>query len=51
MLSGKVPFQIGSSEDQAKAIMHEIKIGRFNFNDAKWNDVSDAAKSLIQGRL
>ncbi|KAL4237354.1 Ribosomal protein S6 kinase alpha-5 [Mactra antiquata] len=51
MLSGKVPFQVGSSDDQAKALMHEIKIGRFNFNDSKWNDVSDAAKSLIQGLL
>jgi hypothetical protein len=49
MLSGKVPFQVGSSENQAKAIMHEIKMGRFNFNSSEWNDVSDAAKSLIQG--
>ncbi|XP_060577857.1 ribosomal protein S6 kinase alpha-5-like isoform X1 [Ruditapes philippinarum] len=51
MLSGKVPFQVGSSENQAKAIMHEIKMGRFNFNSSEWNDVSDAAKSLIQGLL
>lgn len=51
MLSGKVPFQVGSTEDQAKAIMNEIKMGRFNFDGSEWQDVSDAAKSLIQGLL
>lgn len=49
MLSGKVPFQVGSAEDQATAIMHEIKIGRFSFKGSAWDSVSDCAKSLIQG--
>jgi len=52
MLSGRVPFQVGnSSDDQAAAIMHEIKIGRFNFDTPEWDNVSTAAKALIQGPL
>ncbi|XP_052272936.1 ribosomal protein S6 kinase alpha-5-like isoform X2 [Dreissena polymorpha] len=51
MLSGRVPFHASSSEDQAKALMREIKIGRFSFDGKEWTDVSTAAKSLIQGLL
>jgi hypothetical protein len=51
MLSGRVPFKVVSSEDQAKAIMNEIKMGRFNFDGQEWEAVSDAAKALIQGNV
>mgnify|MGYP000045935836 CR=1 FL=1 len=49
MLSGNVPFQVCKAEDQASAIMHEIKIGRFSFKGSAWDSVSDSAKLLIQG--
>lgn len=51
MLSGKVPFQVSSSKDQATAIMQEIKTGHFSFDGQEWEDVSEAAKTLIQGLL
>ncbi|WAR19411.1 KS6A5-like protein [Mya arenaria] len=50
MLSGRVPFQVGSSEDQASAIMQEIKIGRFNFNASESSD-SRSKEAPYHGRL
>ncbi len=49
MLCGHAPFygQSASTEE----IMQRIRIGQFSFEGSEWSSVSQAAKSIIEGRL
>uniref|UniRef100_UPI00358EB8D6 ribosomal protein S6 kinase alpha-5 isoform X2 n=1 Tax=Myxine glutinosa TaxID=7769 RepID=UPI00358EB8D6 len=54
MLSGRVPFQAsgpGFTSSSAADIMRKIKVGDFSFEGEAWQNVSQAAKDLIQGLL
>ena len=47
LLCGRPPFNGGTDEE----IVEQIKIGKFDFDDPQWSEISDEVKDLITRML